>query len=68
MLEFEYLKFLSAITRDILTKRQFSDAGIEVLIRSHIAANRHTLREDIMWQRIAVLTRDLGLTTVINYS
>ena len=61
ILELEYLKFLSAVTRDILIRGQFSDPGIEVLVQSHVAANRHKLREDVMWQKIALLRRDLGL-------
>ena len=44
-LELKYLEFLSSITKDILMRRSFSDAGIDVIIRSHVAANKHKLRE-----------------------
>ena len=44
-LELKYLEFLSSITKDILTRRSFSDAGIDVIIRSHVVANKHKLRE-----------------------
>ena len=48
-MEQEYLRFLSNITKEIQAREVFTEAGIELLFKSHVASSRHRLREVVEW-------------------
>lgn len=62
LLEYKYLQFLSEITKDILSRNVTSDSELLVIFKSHVTANKQHLREDVLWQKIAQLKQQLGLT------
>ena len=43
--EYEYLNFISGVTRDILSRGVLSDLALALLFKSHIERNKHRLRE-----------------------
>ncbi|EDV23708.1 uncharacterized protein TRIADDRAFT_57176 [Trichoplax adhaerens] len=58
-LEMEYLKFMSSLTTDVISRGIFSDRYINRIIEQHIRDNRATLNEDHMRELTEQLKRDL---------
>ena len=43
--EYEYLDFVSQVTRDILSRGILSDSAMALLFKSHMERNKHKLKE-----------------------
>ncbi|XP_031603000.1 spermatogenesis-associated protein 7 homolog [Oreochromis aureus] len=66
--ELMYLKFISAVTEDILSRGHISDRVLDRVLNRHIDMNRHQLDEGKMRHLLEVLRKDFEEPTNISNS